>query len=655
MIYPLLFLNGECGWNSNLEHVEEEDLQNVLRLHSCNIIPTGLLFVMQISSSCIPLNAPVFGSMKCSTTAPEVGSSCTFECQSTHYFKGNSTRICTEDLRWTGSAGYCIMKSESCIPLKAPVFGSMKCSTTAVEVGSSCTFECQSTHYLRGTSTRTCAKDLRWTGIAARCIMKSESCLPLKPPAFGSMKCSTTALKVGSSCTFECQSTHYLRGTSTRTCSENLRWTGTASRCIMKSECSEPPPLHQGTVTGCSPYRKPRYNDTCYFRCNEGFLLVGPSYLKCRLDGRLTDEKGHQRFPRCETSVPVNSSLGAIPGNTDFQNKPRPVSPTSWLSCQVHNGYCSHYCHQEPKGIRCSCRSGYRLSNDGKTCIETFSVYPYPNVAVTPVDEDFRNTPRPVSPPSWLSCQLHKGYCSHHCHQEPAGVRCSCRSGYRLSQNGRTCTDVDECQNESLNKCDHICRNTVGSFKCLCRQGYTSPDGFRCEERLPSVAVTPGDEDFRNTPRPISPTSRLSCQEHNGYCSHHCHQEPEGVRCSCRSGYRLSRDARTCTDVDECQDERLSKCDHLCRNTVGSYKCLCRQGYTSPDGFRCEDVDECLDDRLNKCDHTCRNTEGGYICSCREGFVSSDGFRCEGCRVNSYRTATDVSCKECPANSHTDG
>ncbi|GBN60849.1 Signal peptide, CUB and EGF-like domain-containing protein 2 [Araneus ventricosus] len=316
-----------------------------------------------------------------------------------------------------------------------------------------------------------------------QCVLRKESCSPLKAPVFGSMKCSTTALEVGSSCTFECQSTHYLRGTSTRICTEGRRWTGSLARCLMKSECSEPPPLHQGTVTGCSPYRKPRYNDTCYFRCNEGFRLVGPSYLKCRLDGRLTDEKGHQRFPRCETSVPINSSVGATPGKTDFQNKPRPVSPTSWLSCQVHNGYCSHYCHQEPKGIRCSCRSGYRLSNDGKTCIETFSVYPYPNVAVTPVDEDFRNTPRPVSPPSWLSCQLHKGYCSHHCHQEPEGVRCSCRSGYRLYQNGRTCTDVDECQNESLNKCDHLCRNTVGSFKCLCRQGYTSPDGFRCESR----------------------------------------------------------------------------------------------------------------------------------------------------------------------------
>ncbi|GBO25712.1 hypothetical protein AVEN_67107-1, partial [Araneus ventricosus] len=31
-------------WNM----LKKEDLQNVLGLHSCNIIPTGLLFVMQI-------------------------------------------------------------------------------------------------------------------------------------------------------------------------------------------------------------------------------------------------------------------------------------------------------------------------------------------------------------------------------------------------------------------------------------------------------------------------------------------------------------------------------------------------------------------------------------------------------------------------------
>ncbi|GBO15882.1 hypothetical protein AVEN_223030-1 [Araneus ventricosus] len=35
MVYPLLFLNGECGWNSNLEHAEESNLQNVLGCYRC--------------------------------------------------------------------------------------------------------------------------------------------------------------------------------------------------------------------------------------------------------------------------------------------------------------------------------------------------------------------------------------------------------------------------------------------------------------------------------------------------------------------------------------------------------------------------------------------------------------------------------------------
>ncbi|CAL1275011.1 unnamed protein product, partial [Larinioides sclopetarius] len=542
-----------------------------------------------------------------------------------------------------------------------------------------------------------------------QCVLRKSSCPSLKAPILGSMKCSTTAPEVGSSCTFACQNTHYLKGTSTRICTEDLRWSGSAARCIMKTECSEPFPLHQGTVTGCSPQRKPKYDDTCYFRCNEGFRLVGPSQLKCRLDGRLTDEKGREIFPRCEPFVPTNP-----PASTDIQSRPRPISPTSWLSCQVSNGYCSHNCHREPKGIRCSCRSGYRLADDGKTCFPFVPTNP-------PANAYIQNRPRPISPTSWLSCQVSNGYCSHNCHQEQKGIRCSCRSGYRLADDGKNCFDVDECQDETLNKCDHHCRNTEGSYHCLCRQGYTSSDGFRCERRIEVPAyVTPDDEDFRNTPRPDSPHPGSLCRV-QGYCSHYCHQEIEGIRCSCRSGYQLYSDGRTCFDVDECQDETLNKCDHHCRNTVGSYHCLCRQGYTSQDGFRCErispistinsgvedsrntprpvaatsrfscekrngncsqlchqelrgvrcscrsgyrlapdgrtcrDVDECSDDKLNKCDHTCRNTKGGYICNCREGFVSPDGFRCEGCRVNSYRSTTDITCKECPFNSHTDG
>ncbi|XP_062361457.1 hemicentin-2 [Cinclus cinclus] len=43
-----------------------------------------------------------------------------------------------------------------------------------------------------------------------------------------------------------------------------------------------------------------------------------------------------------------------------------------------------------------------------------------------------------------------------------------CPTGY-IRRNG-TCTDLDECQ--TLNQCQHECRNTLGSYRCLCPTGY---------------------------------------------------------------------------------------------------------------------------------------------------------------------------------------
>lgn len=42
------------------------------------------------------------------------------------------------------------------------------------------------------------------------------------------------------------------------------------------------------------------------------------------------------------------------------------------------------------------------------------------------------------------------------------------------------------------------------------------------------------------------------------------------------------------TDNNECDDGSAS-CDHNCQNTVGSYRCTCRQGYIlNMDGKSCK-------------------------------------------------------------------
>lgn len=42
-------------------------------------------------------------------------------------------------------------------------------------------------------------------------------------------------------------------------------------------------------------------------------------------------------------------------------------------------------------------------------------------------------------------------------------------------------SDVDECSSSALNKCDHTCENTVAHYTCRCQKGYRlSGDGHSC-------------------------------------------------------------------------------------------------------------------------------------------------------------------------------
>ena len=85
------------------------------------------------------------------------------------------------------------------------------------------------------------------------------------------------------------------------------------------------------------------------------------------------------------------------------------------------------------------------------------------------------------------------------CTDIPGSYKCNCRPGY--TGNGTFCdsmvkcicvcyiliivvyiSDVDECQNDTLNDCDvnADCFDTEGSFNCTCRAGYTGT-GIQCQ------------------------------------------------------------------------------------------------------------------------------------------------------------------------------
>ncbi|EDV29248.1 uncharacterized protein TRIADDRAFT_19226, partial [Trichoplax adhaerens] len=71
--------------------------------------------------------------------------------------------------------------------------------------------------------------------------------------------------------------------------------------------------------------------------------------------------------------------------------------------------------------------------------------------------------------------------CQQVCVNTVGGYTCDCQSGYQLNSDGRTCTDINECQ-KSASPChqNSNCINTAGSYRCQCKNGYIGDGKLNC-------------------------------------------------------------------------------------------------------------------------------------------------------------------------------
>ncbi|CRK94788.1 CLUMA_CG008282, isoform A [Clunio marinus] len=366
---------------------------------------------------------------------------------------------------------------------------------------------------------------------------------------------------------------------------------------------------------------------------------------------------------------------------------------------ELNKTKCSHECIDRQEGYSCECPNGFTLQNDLKTCKEDFveEIGEVEKETESDSEEEFESIVEcssthheHCSPGNCvvvgdeLACSCPSGYatkskscvdideceygshqCSHSCHNTEGSYRCSCPNGLTLSDDEKTCDDLDECSHDD-DICGSLeCRNTYGSYKCICQEGEEIDEHGECRavnlcyrnngecshscrsHHDQIICECPEDmelDDDKKTCIDFDP-----CRYENGGCSHYCEKNrgpicfcPPGfvlddeteTTCKeefkCKNGFKLlSHESETCVDIDECSEHHNVCLNGHCENTEGSYRCHCHSGYElSQHNITCVDIDECARE-MSRCSHRCLNLPGSYQCGCPYGQVLiEDGHTC---------------------------
>ncbi|XP_077350270.1 uromodulin-like isoform X2 [Lithobates pipiens] len=128
---------------------------------------------------------------------------------------------------------------------------------------------------------------------------------------------------------------------------------------------------------------------------------------------------------------------------------------------------------------------------------------------------------------------------------------CTCKEGF--TGDGKSCNDIDECQDYNTNNCIYWynkCVNTIGSYTCDCSTGLKYDAEFGCVDI---------DECADSSLNDCDPVAKCTNYEHQ-------------YGCTCPNGYY--GDGRHC-EVNECQQGTPCGSGAECfKDRIGSYSCI---------------------------------------------------------------------------------
>ncbi|XP_067840108.1 CUB and sushi domain-containing protein 1-like [Heptranchias perlo] len=240
----------------------------------------------------VPVNGELFGD------AFTFGSAVRYTCTRARSLIGNTTRICQENSHWSGSLPHCSGDSVGmCGDPGIPAHGSRL--GDEFKIKSLLRFNCEAGYTLRGSSERSCKANGSWSGVQPVC--EAVSCGNPGTPENGKIVYSD-GMVFSSSISYSCWEGYKTAGLTTRHCTANGTWTGSAPDCTV-IDCGDPGALANGVHLG----NDFNYNKTVTYQCNPGFWMEPATFstLRCMKNGSWNQTKPICKVITCTQPPPV--------------------------------------------------------------------------------------------------------------------------------------------------------------------------------------------------------------------------------------------------------------------------------------------------------------------------------------------------------------